>query len=60
MNTIMEFKRTNDNLPEVKIGEILWVDEYNTSDTDFVKLPFRVLRVYANGSWDGELEEAEA
>jgi hypothetical protein len=32
----------------------------NREETDFIKLPVRVIKVYEDGSWDGELVEGEA
>ena len=62
MNERIEFKPiiSTNKFPELHIGEIIWVDKYNDSEDDFMRVPLRVLRIFNDGSWDGELDEAEA
>lgn len=49
------------NVPGINLGDILWVDYYpDKTIEDFIKIPLVVIKVYEDGSWDGEIEEAEA
>ncbi len=44
----------------VNLGEIVWGCLYSDLEDDFLKLPLNVIKVYEDGSWDGELYWAEA
>ncbi len=59
MSEIIEFERTNNKIESPKVGEIVWVSLYSDLDDEFMKIPLICVRVYRDGSWDGELEAAE-
>jgi hypothetical protein len=44
----------------IKIGQTLWVRKYNESEDDYMMVPITVLKIYSDGSWDGEFMEGEA
>lgn len=60
MPETIRFEPQGKNPHGINLGDIIWVNYYPDKTEDFIKIPLVVIKVYEDGSWDGEIEEAEA
>ena len=50
--TFFPTKYMTKDIPEV--GKTIFVRVYNKTDTDYILMPMTVLKIYEDGSWDGQ------